>query len=150
MSSAESLSRKWAGLFGIMVLLGQLEENSAFSVLGQTVDRYWETMVVCPTFFLSQKAQNWIQHLRCGITSLSDVVSCNQSPQQRPWKTGDHLFRLVPAMLLSLDDCCCEELTALCCEWCSRWDFLPDLWLQLGSSLPDDLQPVHVMDLLLP
>lgn len=39
MSSTELLSRKWADLFGIMVLLGQLEEISAFSVIGQTVNR---------------------------------------------------------------------------------------------------------------
>lgn len=40
-------------------------------------------------FFLSWKVQNWTQPLRRDITSLSDVVSCNQSPQQKPWKMGD-------------------------------------------------------------
>lgn len=47
-------------------------------------------------FFLSWKAQNWTQHLRCDITSLSDVVSCNQSPQQRPWKMGDPSVQIGP------------------------------------------------------
>lgn len=121
MSSAESLSRKWADLFAIMVLLGQLEEISA---IGQTVNRCWETMVVCPTFSCPgmwyYQSQMWSPAIRAPKKDL------------KKWVT--HLFRLVPAVLLPLEDCCCEELVALCCEWCSGWNFLTGAFIAKWST----------------
>lgn len=60
-----------------------------------------------------------------------------------------HLFKLVPAILLSLEEYWWEGLAALCCEWWGGCHFLPDLWLQLEPSVPDGLQLVDVIDLFL-
>lgn len=55
-----------------------------------------------------------------------------RAPNKNLEKWVTHLFQLVPAILLPLEECCCEELAALCCEWCSGWNFLPDLLATAG------------------
>lgn len=62
-----------------------------------------------------------------------------RAPHKDPEKWMTHLFKLVPAILLPLEECSCEELAVFCCKWWGGWHFLPDLWLQLESSLSDGL-----------